>query len=144
MASPAMAACTGAALFSGYTPAGQYSVLRSFNTGADGYSPQGRLVQDADGNFYGLTSSGGAKYNGTIFKYNASTNAYTVLWAFNGNTEGGKPEGSLVQGSDNAFYGMARIGGTYNSGVVFRISGTSYSVIRHLNGTTDGRSPEAI
>src|SRR4051812_38659231 len=81
------------------TPAGQYSVLKSFNSSTDGYSPLGHLVQAADGTFYGVTNLGGPTGHGTIFKYVAG-GQFTVLKSLNGTTEGSRSYGSLVQGSD--------------------------------------------
>ena len=69
---------------------------------------------------------------------------FTVLKSLNGTTEGSRSYGSLVQGSDGAFYGMTYLGGNYKFGVIFRLtSGGSFSVIRHLNGNVDGASPTA-
>jgi uncharacterized repeat protein (TIGR03803 family) len=42
--------------------------LYSFTGGADGSVPSGSLVRDAQGNFYGTTSRGGASSFGTVFK----------------------------------------------------------------------------
>ncbi len=126
-----------------YAPStGQYTVLKSFSGSADGYSPQGHLVQAADDSFYGITNLGGASGYGTVFKYTLS-NTYTVLKSFNGTTEGGRSYGSLVFGSDSALYGMTYLGGTYKYGTIFRIvpATKSFSVIRNLNGTTDGGYP---
>ncbi len=126
-----------------YNPTtGQYTILKSFNGTPDGYSPQGHLVQAADGTFYGITNMGGANGYGTIFKYTLS-NTFTVLKSLSAATDGGRSYGSLAFGSDSALYGMAYSGGKYNYGTVFRIvpATKSFSVIRHLNGTTDGGYP---
>jgi uncharacterized repeat protein (TIGR03803 family) len=49
-----------------------YSTLHVFS-GADGASPQGGLVQAADGNLYGTTFAGGAGSNGTIYRIRLTT-----------------------------------------------------------------------
>jgi uncharacterized repeat protein (TIGR03803 family) len=124
------------------TPGGQYTILKHFSPNIDGYSARGHLVQAADGTFYGVTNTGGPGGNGTVFKYNATTNTFTVLKALNGTTEGGRSYGSLVLGSDGAFYGMTNLGGNNKYGVIFRItSAGAFSVIRHFNGATDGAHP---
>jgi uncharacterized repeat protein (TIGR03803 family) len=46
---------------------GKETVLHSFN-GTDGEYPTGYLLQDANGNFYGVTTNGGAHGFGTVFK----------------------------------------------------------------------------
>src|SRR5262249_27056428 len=54
------------------TPAGTVSVLHSFNTFADGSSPnRAGLLQAKDGNFYGTTLFGGTNQAGTIFRMTA-------------------------------------------------------------------------
>lgn len=44
------------------------SILYSFAAGADGYNPQTGLVLDQKGNIYGVTTWGGAKGQGVVFK----------------------------------------------------------------------------
>lgn len=51
------------------TPAGVFTTLQSFTqNGADGSLPNVGLVAGSDGNLYGTTTSGGASYQGTVFK----------------------------------------------------------------------------
>jgi uncharacterized repeat protein (TIGR03803 family) len=45
-----------------------FTVLYDFQGGADGGSPSGSLVRDADGNLYGTASYGGANGQGTVFE----------------------------------------------------------------------------
>lgn len=47
-----------------------------------------------------------------------------------------------MQGTDGAFYGTTNIGGTYNTGTIFRItSAKAFTVLRHLKMATDGGLP---
>ncbi len=46
---------------------GNFTVIHTFS-GLDGAAPMGDLVQDAAGNIYGTTSSGGTYDYGTVFK----------------------------------------------------------------------------
>jgi uncharacterized repeat protein (TIGR03803 family) len=50
---------------------GNETVLYSFTGGTDGYSPEGGLVEDAAGNFYGTAFQGGDLFCfcGTVFKF---------------------------------------------------------------------------
>jgi uncharacterized repeat protein (TIGR03803 family) len=47
---------------------GKYSVLYSFTGAADGGLPSGSLTEDAAGNLYGVTDTGGNGNNGVIYK----------------------------------------------------------------------------
>jgi uncharacterized repeat protein (TIGR03803 family) len=50
------------------SPAGTLTTLHSFTGGADGGVPDAGLVQDRDGNLYGMANSGGASNMGTVYK----------------------------------------------------------------------------
>jgi uncharacterized repeat protein (TIGR03803 family) len=70
---------------------------------------------------------------------------FTTLASFDG-TNGSEPYlMSLVQGTDGMFYGTTRVGGTYGSGSVFKLSPAgkltgSYSFCAKTN-CPDGRAP---
>ena len=96
------------------------SNLYSFTGGGDGSRPYGALVQSADGNFYGTTSSGGALGYGTIFQ-TTPVGAFTTLHSFQGGNEGRKPLAGMVQGQDGNLYGTTSLGGTENDGTIFRL-----------------------
>jgi uncharacterized repeat protein (TIGR03803 family) len=118
----------------------------------DGNSPFAGLVQGSDGNFYGTTLSGGTtNFNpksgfsgyGTIFRISPSGN-YTSLYSFVGSPNDGYfPSAGLVQGSDGNFYGTTQGGGTYNNGIIFRISlSGNYSNLYSFAGyPNDGSQP---
>ncbi len=114
---------------------------------ADGEQPKGSLIQASDGNLYGMTYSGGSGggNNGVIFKYVPSTSIYSIMFnGFGGATTGKNPEGSLVQASDGKLYGLARLGGTNNSGVLFQYDFNTNTYLKKLNlggDNPDGSSP---
>ncbi len=54
---------------------------------------------------------GGTDGYGVIFSFDPSDLRYTKLKDFD-NTNGGYPQGSLIQASDGKLYGMASSGGT--------------------------------
>jgi uncharacterized repeat protein (TIGR03803 family) len=122
------------------TKDGVFTVIKTISYSTDGGTPAGSLIVGTDGNFYGAMTSGGANSGGIIFKI-TPTGTITKLRQLSTTTDGGSPKGSLVQGSDGAFYGTNSAGGTYKAGTIFRISGTAYSVLRHLNMATDGGAP---
>ncbi|MFN7560135.1 MAG: choice-of-anchor tandem repeat GloVer-containing protein [Prosthecobacter sp.] len=80
----------------------------------------GRLIVGSDGNFYGLTTSGGDSGYGTAFKVTPG-GVTTTLASFN-YSNGNQPQGSLVLANDGNFYGMSRWGGNYGNGVVFKLT----------------------
>ncbi|MBD0254257.1 MAG: T9SS type A sorting domain-containing protein [Cytophagales bacterium] len=124
------------------TTGGTFTVLRHLSSATDGRYPKGSLVRGSDGAFYGTTSAGGTNGYGTIFRITASGATFSVLRHLSSLTDGRYPSGSLVRGSDGAFYGMAPNGGSNGWGTIFRITtGGSFSVLRHLSRTTDGSNP---
>jgi uncharacterized repeat protein (TIGR03803 family) len=100
--------------------AGTLTTLHSFSGfPGDGAAPVGGLVQGSDGNFYGTTASGGAFFQGTIFRM-TSSGAITVLHSFNSFFgEGAVPIAGLVEGSDGNFYGTTALGGAHGADTKF-------------------------
>jgi uncharacterized repeat protein (TIGR03803 family) len=101
------------------TPNGSLTTLHSFDN-TDGAEPNGGLVKDADGNFYGTTVFGGVYTDGTVFKITPS-GELTTLHAFEG-TDGHGPQAALVHGTDGNFYGTTLQGGANAGGTLFRIT----------------------
>ncbi|HTA82106.1 MAG TPA: choice-of-anchor tandem repeat GloVer-containing protein [Bacteroidia bacterium] len=100
------------------TPSGTINNLVVFY-GPNGMYPNGNLIQGKDGNLYGMASYGGdSGDSGVIFKCTTS-GIYTVLDTFK-STNGGNPNGSLIQGIDGNLYGMTMYGGTADSGTIFK------------------------
>jgi uncharacterized repeat protein (TIGR03803 family) len=126
------------------TPAGVVTVLHSFAGGAtDGAIAMAGLTTGTDGNFYGVTNSGGTKGNGTFFKITPA-GALTVLYSFvGGATDAASPRGALLLARDGNFYGMSFEGGTSNVGTVYKITPAGVETVLHsFAGTpTDGAYP---
>ena len=139
------------------TRSGTYTVLYAFCSQLhcpDGDVPFGAPVQGSDGDFYGMTSAGGANGQGTIFKI-TSAGALSTLYNFcslggTSCTDGEEPGGGLLQGSDGNFYGVTYSGGANGEGTVFKITstGTFTTVYSFCNvggsSCTDGRNPGGI
>lgn len=89
-------------------------------------------TQGTDGNFYGTAQAGGgAACNcGTVYKATAG-GKITKLHTFTGYpTDGARPIGALVQGSDGDFWGTTYEGGANNEGTIFKISASgSYTLV---------------
>ncbi len=117
--------------------------------GTNGSGPMGGLVQASNGDFYGVTSGGGASNLGTVFKFSPK-GGIAVMYSFSVNTGYG-PLGGLVLASDGNFYGTASSGGPpagqctpTGCGTIFKITpkGT-YTTIHNFNGLPDGGDPLA-
>ncbi len=116
------------------TPGGTLTTLYSLcsqSSCTDGATPYGGLVQGADGNFYGMTSSGGANGLGTVFEITLA-GTLTTLHSFGG-TDGSQPNAGLVQATDGKFYGTAEYGGT-SSNCGGNGCGTVFSLDMGLGG----------
>ena len=119
------------------TPSGTLTSLHSFQgSPSDGGTPQARLVQGADGNFYGTTDSGGNSFVGTVFKITPG-GTVTILHSFNG-ADGAFPESELLRASDGNFYGTTSQVGSNGVGTVFKI--TPGGTLSTLNSFAQGGS----
>jgi uncharacterized repeat protein (TIGR03803 family) len=101
------------------------------------------VIEGADGNFYGTTSTGGlsATGAGTVFKLTPA-GVLTTLHAFGSQSpDGGYPVGGLVQGTDGNLYGVTPQGGKYGFGTVFKITTAGTFTIVHSFDLTDGSTP---
>ena len=112
-------------------------------SGANGWGPYGTIIEGADGDFYGTTSTGGSHSDGTVFKVTAD-GALTTLHSFNGN-DGFYPQGTLVDANDGNFYGTTPQGGASNYGTIFKITPAgAFTLLYSFTGGTDGRYPGAL
>ena len=99
------------------TPSGVVTTLYDFNAGGpDGFLCVSGLTLGADGNFYGVTYSGGANNSGTVFKITAA-GALTTLHSFT-NTDGFATAVPIL-GANGNYYGVTQ-GNT--------LTGTTYSI----------------
>ena len=102
------------------TPSGTLRTLYSFTGGADGNGPSGTLVFGSDGALYGVTSGGGSRDEGTVFRI-TTAGTLTTLYSFTGGADGFDPRNGLLLGADGNFYGTTE-GGAMGRGTIFRIS----------------------
>ena len=110
------------------SPNGTFTTLYNFCSQpncADGGAPVAGLVQARDGDFHGMTPTGGQYQDcngggcGTVFKMTPS-GTLTTLHSFDG-TDGASPYGGLMQAANGFFYGTTHGGGADGYGTVFRL-----------------------
>jgi uncharacterized repeat protein (TIGR03803 family) len=132
-------------------PDGAEAVLYAFKGDNDGAYPQGGLVTDRAGNYYGTTTQGGASASGTIFEL-APDGTEVVLHTFTGGRDGYYPTGNLITDTKGSFYGTTEFGGDMNNaecnydgcGTVFEIKPNRKKITLHVfRGGNDGIAPAA-
>jgi len=101
--------------------AGVETVLYNFNDGTDGAYPEGALVRDKAGNFYGTTTGGGVSNAGTVFGVTAAGKE-EVLYSFAGGADGAVPEAGLALDAAGNLYGTTTAGGASGNGAVFKLT----------------------
>ena len=136
-----------------------FTTLYTFTgTNGDGTAPASPLVFDRSGNLYGTTSSGGTGPCylgcGTVFELSPDAGggwAETVLYSFQGGTDGQNPEGALIFGSNGSVYGATVVGGESNCscGTVFQLlapmqpgGAWTENVLYRFNSFSSGFWPE--
>ncbi len=133
--------------------AGAYSALYSF-TGppTDGSRPNGPPIRDGAGNLYGTTFYGGpatvVNYGlgaGTVYKVDPR-GVETIVYNFNGVTDGGSPTSGVIRDNAGNLYGVAQEtgegGGVSNNGVVYKLdTGGNLTVLYAFTGGADGGGP---
>lgn len=141
-------------------PSGKETVLHTFTGDADGYSPFGNLLLDADSNLYGTavagadsrgtcSNVGGFRGCGTVYMLDPA-GRFVLLHTFHG-PDGAGPNGFLVLDGARNLYGMTYFGGDVNGslcgvgcGVVFKLDTSGKeTVLYSFTGGTDGGEPAA-
>ena len=106
----------------------QERVLYAFHGGTDGIQPVGNLLFDSSGNLYGTTLGGGTDTScsppfgcGTVFELSPNGDgswAETVLYNFQGGSDGSSPSGLTFDASGN-LYGVSSI---YAGSAIYELS----------------------
>jgi len=122
------------------------TILYSFKGGTDGANCESGLLQDAAGNLYGTTLSGGLYNNfqctdygcGTVFRL--SPNGKELVYRFKGgHLDGALPVAGVI-GATGTLYGTTPRGGYSDGGTIFSISRAG-EVIRSFKNGVAGYQP---
>jgi uncharacterized repeat protein (TIGR03803 family) len=136
--------------------AAKESIIYSFTGGADGGFPQGGVIADASGNFYGATTSDGTGHNGVVYELSPPAKGQkswtqTTLYNFTGGNDGGVPQAGLMLSKKGALYGTTYAGGANGDGVVFELTPPASGktawkekVLWTFTGGNDGNEPSGV
>jgi uncharacterized repeat protein (TIGR03803 family) len=126
------------------------SVLYSFLGDLDGAQPVAGLIDKA-GNLFGTTGFGGSANSGTVFELSPPSTAggawtETVLYSFQGGTDGSLPFSGLIADPAGNLYGTTLAGGSVCAicGTVFKLSkhgGVWSETVLYNFGFSDGANP---
>jgi len=133
--------------------------LYDFSGTTDGNEPYGKVLVDTNGNLYGVTLFGGYLSGpcysgcGVVYELSPGSTGWTesVLYAFQGGTDGALPVSIVFDGKGNLF-GLTEDGGGNSChsgtqcGTVFELSpnstgGWTETVLYTFTGQTDGGNP---
>jgi len=127
---------------------GKVTILYSFQGIPGGEYPNGPPVRDAQGNFYGTTTNGGAQNYGTVFKVD-SAGKETTLHSFTGGNDGYAPYVGATRDSAGNLYGVTIWGGgstgcyDLGCGTIFKVDASGIETVLHgFTGGADGSEPE--
>jgi uncharacterized repeat protein (TIGR03803 family) len=97
-----------------------------------GAFPAADLIEDEQGNLYGVTSGGdingykcGVYDCGVVFELSRSAGGgwtYSVLYAFKGGADAGNPDGRLIFDKQGNLYGAAASDGPNGGGAIFKLT----------------------
>lgn len=133
-----------------FTSGGKFKVLHTFKGGrSDGAYPEFGLTRDAAGNLYGTTALGGNQrcywedfgYGcAIIFKIDPSGKE-TILYEFQGRSDGGWPSGLALDAKGNLL-GVSRSPSSKHQGAVFALAPDgAFSILHNISYTLDGCEP---
>jgi len=113
---------------------GKDTILHSFTDGADGATPAGNLITDANGNLFGCTSVGGSFGKGTIYEFDTN-GKFTVLYNF----DTVDFCGGLVRDANGNFFGTAS---GSPDGIAFEVDASGkFTQLHGFTGESDGGEP---
>lgn len=136
---------------------GRYRFTKLFAFTGLGPFPNGGLIVDNTGTFFGTAYQGGSSpVDGAVFALAPSGSGYTesTIYNFKGGSDGANPAVGLTEGKSGTLYGTTAFGGALTGscrgsgcGVVFELtpggSGYTESVLHRFEAGSDGNEPFA-
>ncbi|MFY9986015.1 MAG: choice-of-anchor tandem repeat GloVer-containing protein [Chthoniobacterales bacterium] len=128
-------------------------VIHTFTGPPDGSTPSSGLMLGKDGVLYGVTGNGGTAGYGVVFMLTPPASGQgnwteTILYNFEGGSDGIAPYGTLIADGNGILYGSTVGGGSANAGVVFSLTPPAAgqkewaeAVLYTFHGNPDGVSP---
>ncbi len=104
-----------------------------------GSHPYGSLMQASDGRIYGMTWTGGASNLGVIFRYDISTNTYSMMADFTGPNGANPQYCRLIEIEDLAstrvgsLWGMTNKGGVNDMGTLFSFDPVTSTITKKVD-----------
>ena len=126
-----------------------FRILHNFLGGTDGASGSaGRLIFDANGNLFGVSTAGGTAGAGVAWELSPTRSGEwteTILHEFGGQPDAVFPYGGLIFDAAGNLYGTSYYGGATNWGAVYKLTNTNgtwtESVLYSFAGGSDGANP---
>ncbi len=126
-------------------------VLYTFGGPPDGWRPSD-IIFDNAGNLYGVTENGGGASCGgvgcgMVYELTPGNGGWTetILYNFQGGTDGEYPNGGLIFDAAGNLYGVTDYGGSGGGGTVFELSpsngGWTETILHNFRGS-DGEDPQ--
>jgi uncharacterized repeat protein (TIGR03803 family) len=124
-----------------------FTVLHSL-VNSEGATPQGALVQAADGTLFGTAYSGGLNGCGTVFRVGSDGGNLEIIHNFVSPDGGdGVNPAAPMAISGTVAYGTDRSGGSTGQGAVYKLNldGSGYVLLHNFtNGSSDGGTSAAV
>jgi uncharacterized repeat protein (TIGR03803 family) len=97
----------------------------------------------AQGELWGMTSTGGSDNKGVIFKTNLDGTGYSVQLSFDATNVGSSPTGTLLQAANGKLYGTTNTGGANDYGTLFEYDQASGILTKKVDiGLIGGKYPK--
>jgi len=133
------------------------SAIWDFGQGNDGAEPAAGVIFDKSGNIYGTTVAGGSGRGsscgvqghtgcGVVYELTPSGSGWTetILYNFQGGTDGGAPYSGVVMDHSGNLYGATALGGSGGGGTIYELSpsggGWNFTVLYPFSGSGTGPS----